>query len=163
MFIFWPEVCQSHFYRFRLRSAPDLKFWNPSHFFRLRLRSCSKIFKSGSGNFSNLRIRLLFRLRLQSIQPKFTLVFVEEMTTPPPATAEIDKWLWVRFFTKFWLRIRVRKKNAESCRSRHRHCRFMATPVSGLLMVFALSSTLGLSQMQLQKSQKYHQKTPYFT
>jgi len=38
--------------------------------FRLRLRSCSKILESGSGNFSNLRIRLLFRLRLQSsIQP----------------------------------------------------------------------------------------------
>jgi len=35
-----------------------------SHFFRLR--SCSKIFESGSGNFSNLRIRLLFRLRIQS-------------------------------------------------------------------------------------------------
>ena len=40
-----------------------------SHFFRLR--SCSEIFESG--NFFNLRIRLLFRLRLQSsIQPKFT-------------------------------------------------------------------------------------------
>jgi len=47
-----------------------------SHFLRLRLRSCSKIFESGSGNFSNSRIRLLFRLRLQSsIQPKFTYVF----------------------------------------------------------------------------------------
>ena len=41
----------------------------PRHFFRLR--SCSEIFESG--NFFNLRIRLLFRLRLQSsIQPKFT-------------------------------------------------------------------------------------------
>jgi len=39
-----------------------------SQFFRLR--SCSKIFESGSVNFSNLRIRLLFRIRLQSsIQP----------------------------------------------------------------------------------------------
>jgi len=39
-----------------------------SHFFRLR--SYSKIFESGSGYSSNLRIRLLFRLRLQSsIQP----------------------------------------------------------------------------------------------
>jgi len=37
-----------------------------SHFFRLRLRSCSKIFESGCGYSSNLRIRLLFRLRLQS-------------------------------------------------------------------------------------------------
>jgi len=43
-----------------------------NHFFRLRLRSCFKTFESGSGsgNFSILRIRLLFRLRLQStIQP----------------------------------------------------------------------------------------------
>jgi len=41
-----------------------------SHFFRLRLCSCFKIFESGSGNFSNLRIRILFRLWLQStIQP----------------------------------------------------------------------------------------------
>jgi len=43
-----------------------------SHFFRLRLRSCSKIFECGSafGYSSNLRIRLLFRLQLQSsIQP----------------------------------------------------------------------------------------------
>jgi len=41
-----------------------------SHFFRLR--TCFKILESGSGsgNFSNLRIRLLFRLWLQSsIQP----------------------------------------------------------------------------------------------
>jgi len=40
------------------------------------------------------------------------------MTTQTPATAEIEKWLRVRFFPKFWLRIRVRKKNAESGRSR---------------------------------------------
>jgi len=48
-----------------------------SHFFRLRLRSCSKTFESesGSGNLSNLRIRILFRLRLPSIQPKFTNAF----------------------------------------------------------------------------------------
>ena len=55
------------------------------HFFRLRLRSCSKIFESGSeswsGNSSNLRIRLLFRLRLQSlIQPKFVMVAVRTYT-----------------------------------------------------------------------------------
>jgi len=47
-----------------------------SNFSRLQLRSCTKIFKSGSGNFIDLRIRLLFRLRLQSsIQPWFTHVF----------------------------------------------------------------------------------------
>ena len=35
-----------------------------------------------------------------------------------PATPEIEKWLriQVRFFTNFWLRFRIRKKNAESCR-----------------------------------------------
>ena len=35
----------------------------------------------------------------------------------------IEKWLQirVRFFPNFWLRIRVRKKNGESCRSRLRH------------------------------------------
>jgi len=38
------------------------------------------------------------------------------MTTQTPATAKIEKWL--RFFPKFWLRIR--RKNAESCRSRLR-------------------------------------------
>jgi len=34
------------------------------------------------------------------------------MTTQTPATIEIEKWLRirVRFFPKFWLRIRVRKK-----------------------------------------------------
>jgi len=50
-----------------------------SHVFRLPLRSCSKILeswsRSGSRNFSNLRIGILFRLRLPSIQPKFTQVF----------------------------------------------------------------------------------------
>jgi len=42
------------------------------------------------------------------------------MTAQTPAAAEIQKWLRirVRFFTNFWLR--VRKKNAESCRSRIR-------------------------------------------
>jgi len=41
------------------------------------------------------------------------------MTAQTPATAEMEKWLrvLVRFFTCFWPRIRVRKKNAESCRS----------------------------------------------
>jgi len=37
------------------------------------------MFESGSGNFSNLRIRLLFRLRLQSIQAKFIHAFSKEM------------------------------------------------------------------------------------
>ena len=43
------------------------------------------------------------------------------MTTQTPATAEIEKWLWVRLFTDFWLPVRIRKKNAESCRIRLRH------------------------------------------
>jgi len=46
------------------------------------------------------------------------------MTQSTP-TAKIEKRLRirVRFFTNFWHRvwIRVRKKNAESCRSRIRH------------------------------------------
>jgi len=33
------------------------------------------------------------------------------MATQTPATAEIETWLRIRFFTNFW--IRVRKKNAE--------------------------------------------------
>ena len=49
-----------------------------SHIFRLRLRSCFKTFESGvwtgSEKFSSLRIRLLFRLRLPSMQPNFTSV-----------------------------------------------------------------------------------------
>jgi len=51
------------------------------------------------------------------------------VTTQTRATAEIEKWLRipVRIFTKFWLRIRVLKKNAESCRSRLRHSGSMAT------------------------------------
>jgi len=43
------------------------------------------------------------------------------MITQTPAPAEIEKGLWVhvRFFPNFWLRvrIRVRRKNAESGRS----------------------------------------------
>jgi len=44
------------------------------------------------------------------------------MITQTPATVEVEKWLQVRFFPKFWLRVRfrVRKKNSESCRSRLR-------------------------------------------
>jgi len=43
-----------------------------SHFYRLRLRSCSNESRSGSGSVysADLRIRLLFRLWLQSsMQP----------------------------------------------------------------------------------------------
>jgi len=45
------------------------------------------------------------------------------MTTQTPATVEMEKWLRLRlrFFTHFWLRIRFRKKNAESCRIRLRN------------------------------------------
>jgi len=53
------------------------------------------------------------------------------MTTQTPAAVEIEKWLWirVRFFPNFLhrCRIRVRKKHAESCRSRHRHSRSCPT------------------------------------
>jgi len=57
-----------------LTNNKDMARCGWSHFIRLQLCSCSKIFESGSGsgygNFSNLRIRLLFRLWLQSsIQP----------------------------------------------------------------------------------------------
>jgi len=50
------------------------------------------------------------------------------MTTQTSATAEMAKWLRfrVRFFTNFWLR--VRKKNAESFRSRLRHSGSGPTP-----------------------------------
>jgi len=43
------------------------------------------------------------------------------MIAQTPATAEMEKWLRIRvwFFTNFWLR--VRKKNAESDRSRLRY------------------------------------------
>jgi len=130
--------------KWRAGCAPAPDPWPPllneghrdrSHFLRLRLHSFSKIFESGSSNFSNLRIRLLFSLLLPtSIQPKFTHIFTLEMTTQTPATAEIEKWLRirVRFFTNFWLRIRTRKKNAESCRSRFRHSGSMSTFGKGL-------------------------------
>jgi len=52
------------------------------------------------------------------------------MAIQTPATAEIEKWLrlWVGFFTKFWLRVRIWvQKNTESCRSRLRHSGSMAT------------------------------------
>ena len=51
------------------------------------------------------------------------------MATQTPVTAEIEKWLRirVRFYRSFWLRIGIRKKNAESCRSRLEPCASMAT------------------------------------
>jgi len=44
------------------------------------------------------------------------------MTSQTPTTAEMEKWLRFRFFTKVCLQvwIRVRKNNAESFRSRLR-------------------------------------------
>ena len=96
---------------------PGRQRWPESLF---RLRSCSKVFKSGSGygNFSNLKIWLLLRLWLPSIHPKFTIVFTYEMTMQTPVIVENEKWLRIRAqcFTNFWLRLRIRKKNAESCR-----------------------------------------------
>jgi len=60
------------------------------------------------------------RLQLQtSIQLYFTHVFTKQMTAQTPATAEIEKWLRIPLFPKFWLRVWIRKTNAESCRSRH--------------------------------------------
>jgi len=41
------------------------------------------------------------------------------MTAQTAATADIEKWIRIRFSTNFWLRFQ--KKNAESCRSRLRH------------------------------------------
>ena len=45
------------------------------------------------------------------------------MTTQTPATAEIEKWLqiWVLFFNKLWLRIRVRKKSGEPAHRNRGH------------------------------------------
>ena len=42
------------------------------------------------------------------------------MTAQTPATAELEKWLRVGFFTNFWLGVPiwVQRKNAESCWSR---------------------------------------------
>jgi len=60
--------------------------------------SCSKSFESESGFLicSNLVIRLLFRLRQLSMQPKFSNIFTWEITfikaPQTPATAEDKKW-----------------------------------------------------------------------
>jgi len=112
----WKECC----FQFSIMDLASLLVsrGGRSHFFRLWLRSYSKILESvsGTGYFSNLRIRLLFRLQLQSsIQPWFTHVFTYEMTTQTPVTAEIKKWHRNRFFPNFL--IRNRRKNAESCQS----------------------------------------------
>jgi len=90
---------------------------------------------TGSGNFFNLRIRLLFRLRLLSIQRKFTHVFTYEITTQTPITAEIEIWFWIRvlFFTNFWPWIRVRKKKAESTPARRIHGHFWSVMRDHLL------------------------------
>jgi len=58
------------------------------------------------------------------------------MTAQTPATAEMKKWLriGVRLFTIFWLR--VRKKNAESCRSRLRHCGSRPTSARDHFLIF---------------------------
>jgi len=42
------------------------------------------------------------------------------MTPQTPAVAKVEKWLQVRFFPNFWLRVNIRvwRKNSESCRSR---------------------------------------------
>ena len=62
-------------------------------------------------------------------------------------TAEIEKWfrIRVRFFPNFWLRIRVRKKNAESCRSRLqiRSHLWSAAEMSGL-SYFAIQIQFGI-------------------
>ena len=49
------------------------------------------------------------------------MFFLRKWLTQTPAAAEFEKWLRVRFFTNFWLRIRVRKKNAEFFWSRLRY------------------------------------------
>jgi len=51
------------------------------------------------------------------------------MTKQTPDTAEIEKWLRfrLRFSTKFWLYLHIRKKYAESLWSRFPHSGSMAT------------------------------------
>ena len=76
-----------------------------SHFFRLGLRSCSKVFESGfgSGNFSNLRIRLLFRLRLPSMEPGIHTCFTYEMTTQQARNQDFAAG-WPHFFyMQYWM------------------------------------------------------------
>ena len=92
------------------KPAPDRG--GRSHIFRFRLGSCSKIFESGSWSqsFLNLRIRLLFKLRKQSMQPKFNYVFHIYKDNRDSCYCRKWKLIRVRFFTNFWLRLYVRKK-----------------------------------------------------
>ena len=48
----------------------------------------------------------------------------------------------VRFFTIFWLRIRVQKRNAESCQSRQRHSGSMATSATCVSFVLVRAMAL---------------------
>ena len=66
------------------------------------------------------------------------------MTTQTPATAEMEKWLciWFPFFTDFWLRIRVRKKNAESRRSPLRQSGSGPTSAARPALCLVLSSSV---------------------
>jgi len=54
------------------------------------------------------------------------------MTAQTPAAAEMEKWLRVRFFSNFWLR--VRKKNSESWRSRFCHTGSVANSAAHLCL-----------------------------
>jgi len=66
------------------------------------------------------------------MQAKFSNEMKCIMTTQTLAAAENGKWplIWVLFFTNFWLRICVRKENAESFRNRLRHSGFVANNAS---------------------------------
>jgi len=106
-----------------------------SHIFRLWLRSCSKIFepRTRSEIFSNLRIRLGFRLRLPSIQPKYSSdsTLRNDIYKEHADSCYWRKWqetpVRVWFFTNFWLPPLIQKKNAGSFRSRLRHSGLVAT------------------------------------
>jgi len=58
------------------------------------------------------------------------------MTMQTPTIAKIEKWIRVRFSTTFLLRlrIRVRKKNAESFRRQLQHAGSMATSVTDAIL-----------------------------
>jgi len=93
------------------------------------------------------------------------------------ATAEIEKWDWIRFrfLTNFWLRvrIRVRKKNAESLRSRLRLSGSGANSDPELIFLnqsrsnhspktfFNVQSKTKLSPRYL-KNEAFSQKKPHF-
>jgi len=75
-----------------------------------------------SGNFLILLIRLMFRLQLLSIEPKFTKCFY--LRNHHEDTGYYQKWkvtpIQDPFFHKFLApgRVRVKKKNVSSCRNR---------------------------------------------